>query len=563
MQTPDEIPPPGLRIDDARIDTRPTIELRPDSHETSSDMMAAIAADSRLYHYGGAIVTVERAADAPKAKRKIERVSLAGTPVIRKVPLSTMVDIVSANAQVGSWVARGKGQRAFERCVPPKERVRTLLETPAYWRPTDKHNGIRPLVAVVEAPCLRPDGTVLQRPGYDASTGLLYAQNQAFENIEERPTQSDAVAAYAHLAEVFQNVPFVNPSHLSSVVAAILTLFARHAIKGSVPAWLFDASAPRSGKSLCIDVVSTVFTGRSASRMTYPENDEELEKVLAGYALRGAPIINFDNVARPFGGAPLDKVITADGDVDLRVLGGTEVLTLAWIATIFASGNNVRARGDMLPRVLSPRLETAEDNPETRSDFAIARCTCCRGDLRLHVRNNRASLVRDALTILRAYIAAGAPDQHLARWGGFDSWARLIPHALVWTGAPDPMGARRGIGEDEDPVKVNRAAVIKHWPRLAQQAGGDTNAGVTATGAISVLYHARRPHEENEPPDGFDDLREAIEALTGGRKGYAPSGPALSNALRAMRGTPINGMKLVGEAKEGGMPRWRVVSSRG
>jgi hypothetical protein len=33
-------------------------------------------------------------------------------------------------------------------------------------------DGIRHLEAVINFPVLRPDGTVLDRPGYDAGTGL-------------------------------------------------------------------------------------------------------------------------------------------------------------------------------------------------------------------------------------------------------------------------------------------------------------------------------------------------------------------------------------------------------
>ena len=52
--------------------------------------------------------------------------------------------------------------------------------------------GIRPLVAISDAPVLRPDGTICQKPRYDSATGVLFESNQAFPPVPERPTIDDA-----------------------------------------------------------------------------------------------------------------------------------------------------------------------------------------------------------------------------------------------------------------------------------------------------------------------------------------------------------------------------------
>lgn len=429
----------------------------------------------------------------------------------------------------------------WQTCAPSPQLIASLLaigEWPV----------IRRLSGVIETPAMRPDGTVLDVPGYDEATRSLYIPNANYLPVAATPSHSDAVIAYAKLRDVFADFPYVTESHRAATIAAVLTLLARPAIRGSVPCWLFDASAARSGKSLQTDVISLIATGRPASRCTYPENDEELEKVLASYALAGVRIIPLDNVARPFGGAPLDKCITAVDQVDLRVLGSSEIRTLPWVAVVLASGNNVRCRGDMLARVLSPRIESPLDNPERRTDVTHP-------DLREWVRANRPELVHAALTLLRAYTAAGSPAQDCPRWGGFEAWSRLVPQALVWVGAPDPMGARRGLEGDDDPIRVAEHALISGWERLQRAIDP---AGLTIKAALGILYPTRH-HGEDVPPDGYDDIREAIEELTPARPGLAPSSKHLGEALRRLRARPVAGHKLVGDRGRGDIVRWRVL----
>ncbi len=519
-----------LRIVTDERDTRAEIILTPDVHLTTERMAEAVVDDPELYQRAGSLAHVIRANESTSEQ-------VIGTPITRTMPLSMLIDRVSKHAKCLKYSSKND---KYLHVPPPSTSVRAVLERGSWAR-------VRELRGIIEAPSMRPDGTVIQVAGYDAVTGFLYEPNATFPTIAEKPSHSDCVLAFARLLEPFADFPYVNEAHRAATIAGALTLLARPAIVGSVPCWLFDASAARSGKSLQVDVISLIATGRVASRMTYPEQDEELEKVLAGYALRGARIVNFDNVARKFGGAALDKVITAVDKVDLRMLGATDLVTLDWRAVVFASGNNVGCRGDMLARVLSPRLETPLANPETRSDFRYA-------DLRGWVADNRTELVAAALTILRGYIAAGKPDQGCERWGGFEAWSRLVPHALKWVGAADPMGARRGLDGDEDVDRVCAGAMVDGWHRLCVGHGD----GLTVKGAIALLYPGRSHHDPHEP-DGHDALREAVEQLTDAKPGFPPSTRKMGEALRKLKARPVGGKKLVSKTHDGGVARWRVI----
>jgi hypothetical protein len=547
------------------VPPRPIVRFSaPDIHDAIASTAFALAltdtGDPMLFQRAHELVAV---VGAPVPKPGERAPVTEETPTVRSLSVPAFVPRLTRHVEFQRYkkptekelMAAAAAQRdapdGWTTCAPPPQLVASMLaigEWPA----------IRRLSGVIETPSMRPDGTILDAPGYDAPTRTLYVPSADYVPVDASPSHSDAVLAYAKLRDVFIDFPYVTESHRVAAVAAILTLLVRPAIRSSVPCWLFDASAARSGKSLQTDVIALITTGRPASRCTYPENDEELEKVLSSYALAGVRIIPLDNVARPFGGAPLDKAITAVDTVDLRVLGSSEMRTLPWVAVVLASGNNVRARGDMLARVLSPRLESGLDNPETRTEFVHPE----RGDsdrMKEWAKANRAELVHAGLTIVRAFVAAGRPAQPCGRWGGFDAWVRLVAHSLVWVGAPDPMGARRGLTDDEDPTRLAEATLVDGWARI--QTAVD-HRGLTVKSALSMLYPQRHPSDDS-PPDGYDDVREAIEELTSARPGLAPSVRQLGEALRRLKSRPVNGQKLCpGEHVHAGVVRWRVVPAR-
>lgn len=536
--------PPMTVLDGGALDKRPDVQLVADTHITTEQMTACLTDDPMLYQRAGALVYITRFVAVPEDETE-ENKKLTiepGTPAVSEMPLSLLIDRVSKHGRCVRFVKKGKTEK-WVHTEPPSKRVNAVRESKNWPR-------IRPLVGVLEAPSMRPDGSCIQEGGYDRRTGYLYEPNAAFLPIPDKPTHDQACTSYQKLSELFGDFPYVNDAHRSAVIAALITVLARPAIRGSVPCWLFDSASPRCGKSKQTDILSLIFSGRPASRMTYPENDEELEKAISSFALAGAPVINFDNVARAYGGAPLDKVITAVDQVDMRILGRSEIRTVAWRAVVFASGNNVHCRGDMLPRVLSPRLETTLDNPEQRDDFRYP-------DILGHALENRERYVRYALTILRGWVHAGKPKQATPKWGGFEAWSALVPPALVWAGGSDPMLARRGLEGDDDPDRANTVALLLGWEGLCNALGRATT-GLTAREAVAHLY----PKEQQKDPL-HDPLREVIELVSEAKPGVPPPISKLGAAIRRNKSRPLQGRKFITDGNTGGVSRWRVVPSSG
>jgi hypothetical protein len=101
-----------------------------------------------------------------------------------------------------------------------------------------------------------------------------------------------------------------------------------------------------------------------------------------------------------------------------------------------------------------------------------------------------------------------------------------------------------------DTEKLALLAILHGLERLDS---GKT--GMTVKEIIERLYPADRGPR---PPDGFDDLREAIEALTRPLPGKPPATQKLGYQLRHFRSRVVAGRKLVGREDRNGTQKWAV-----
>jgi len=165
------------------------------------------------------------------------------------------------------------GSEDAKSVIPPQWAV-TGLAARGVWP------SIRELEAIIECPTIREDGSLLDTPGWDEETALLYLPNAAFDPIPDRPTLDDARKAAGELSDLVCDFPFKDERHKAAWLAALLTVIARFAIGGPVPMFLIDANNRGSGKSKLADLISAIATGRDMARKAYPEDDAEMRKVL-------------------------------------------------------------------------------------------------------------------------------------------------------------------------------------------------------------------------------------------------------------------------------------------
>lgn len=482
-------------------DGPPEIVITTLEHEVTDAAVRAIGSDPGIYQRGGQLVHVLAAQVAG------EDTLDPGAPVIAALPSAVLRVRLAAAAR---WRAVRRGE--LEAAHPPRwavDAVHTLGEWP----------GVRPLTGVVEAPTLRRDGTLLDRPGYDAPTGLLFAPNGGeWPAIPEAPTLEDAQRALAVLDEVIVDFRFAAEHHRSSWLALVLTLLARYAIDGPVPMTLVDAPVAGAGKGLLADVACRIGTGRAMPLDGYPRSDEELDKRLLAWALGARPVVGLDNLSGKLGGDSLCRALTARV-VSGRLLGSTSERTAPIRATFVATGNNVELGADMHRRIVHVRLAPLEEDPSTRAGFV-------HDDLVGYVMARRPALAVAGLTVLRAFVAAGRPVQRLEPWGSYEAWSGLVRAALVWAGRADPAEGRAELRAAADEDRHVHRALVLGWRRLVELERGP----LSIRRAIDMVF-GEREGELGEAPE----LADVFQALGRNRRGEVDP-RTLGYALRALRG---------------------------
>lgn len=437
------------------------------------------------------------------------------------LPEPTLLELLSRAAD---WV-KIDDEDEEKPALPPRDVVRALAAR-GEWR-------FPALDRVVHGPVLRPDGTVLDQPGYDAGARVIYEPRGAtVPRVPERPTQVEARAALARLHDVVSEFPFVAASDRAAWVALVLTLLARAAIDGPVPLFLVRAVSPGTGKSLLIDVASLIGTDLEGepARMSQAPNAEEEGKALLALGREGAPLAMIDNIERPLGSDVLAAALTARR-FKRRDLGRAVVVEVE-LPVFVATGNNVVVRGDLARRVIPIDLDARMEHPEQRTGFRYPR-------LLQHVRAHRGELRAAALTILRWYCAEGRPPAPAAPvLGSYEAWAGLVVQALLWLGEPDPCAGRARIQEFGDPEgEARRAALELWWERW----------GPLEQTALDVASTAG------------EELRAALAGLGYGLSAERLDVKRLGYALRSLAGRIVGGLRLErAPGRTGGVARWRV-----
>lgn len=420
-----------------------------DELEIADQMLPALAALPNVFNRGWALVQILR---DPKETTEEGITRKPNAPRISEMSKARTRGLVSHVCAFKRWKTKASGESDLISCGVPDDPV-TELHCRGEWP------GIRPLEGIIECPVLRPDGTVFDTPGYDQTTGLFYEPNVVFPPIPSEPTIDDATSAIAMLYDIVQDFPFVGLEHMSAWMALLFTPFARPTIDGCVPFGLLDKNAHRVGATKLSSTIGEIFSGRPLPSMS-KTNEEEMRKRLLSLAISGDPIILLDNIEGLLDSQVLAGAITSMTVQDRR-LGVTEMVPMPMRALWLVTANNLTLSNELVGRALHVRLETSLENPETRTGFKY-------DPLLQHVHKERPKLASAVLTVLRAYFAAGCPDQRLSAWGSFEQWSRIVRGALVWAGMPDPIGGRKELTETGDSETGTLERCLIEWEKLGK-----------------------------------------------------------------------------------------------
>jgi putative DNA primase/helicase len=280
--------------------------------------------------------------------------------------------------------------------------------------------------------------------------------------------------------------------------------------------------------------------------MAAGRTEEETEKRLAAALLAGQPLISIDNLNGDLGGDALCQIIERPV-VEIRLLGKSELVRIEARSTLFATGNNIRLVGDMARRVLRCRLDSRMEEPERRR---------FRRKPVAAVLRDRGRYVAAALTLARAYVAAGRPNR-AAPIASFEAWSDLVRSALLWLGRADPVDTMKGARAD-DPSRQTMAALFSAWRDVI-----GTEEGKTSSEIIKLACTTNSDDRGDGPCEvswHHADLREVLLTVAG-RNGVIDA-RVLGKWLSRHRDRIAGGLRLDGSVDpHGHAARWWLVTS--
>jgi putative DNA primase/helicase len=395
---------PTIRLADGQL-TRAVMETEAAMQAAGIEVFAR--AGALVYPVGEAMLTADG-----------DRVVVAK---LSEFTTDSFIEPVAESAVFQRWSVR---RHAWVDVDPPLQLVRMVMSRERKW-------GFPRVAGIITTPTLRADGSLLEAPGYDPRTELYLMPGVTLPPIPAAPTREEGRAALRLLKdELFAEFAFrqMSPAiDLAVALAGLLTALLRGSLP-TAPIILVTATAPGTGKSYLVDVISTVATGHLCPVITTSRNSEETEKRIGAVLLSGSAIVSLDNLTHDLESEILCQVAERPV-VRVRILGRSEMPLCECRTALFATGNNVGFKGDMVRRGLLCALEALEARPELHE---------YQNDVLARVRTERGKYVAAALTAARAYLAAGSPKV-VKPFGSYHRWNVLVRSPLVWLGESDPI----------------------------------------------------------------------------------------------------------------------------
>ena len=478
------------------------------------DAAERVLSDSGCYYQRGGLI--------------VQVITDPGTQETRIKPV-TANGLTRALSACANWEKFDGRTNRIVPCDPPARHTNVLHDG-------DTYNHLPVLRGITRQPYLRADGSLMATAGYDDGSAMFGAFDAREFRIPESPTKADAERALAKLQSLLREFSFADDVAKSAALAAILTA----AVRPSLPtAPMIHIKAPLigSGKSYLQSIVSAFAGAGTAAVYSFPTSDDECSKLLLSAFLEGPAVIAFDNLTGDL--IPFKSLCSALTSEQLtgRILGVSKVSTVSTRTLLLSSGNNVGPIGDMTRRTLTINLDPQCETPATRQ---------FRYDPLSGVLARRGEFVSYALTIVRAYLQAGAPSvstpqgQALRPLGSFSDWTRLVRAPLVWLGLPDPADAlfeRMA----EDPHRELLGRFLHAW------------RAVFGTGEVLVRHIVSKAEESKFYPE----LAEVVHEIADERGGI--NRRRLGHWVSRHQDRIVDGMKLVRGTKSGGSERWRLV----
>lgn len=483
--------------------------------EATDELLVVLRQSPDIFDFGGELVCVGHAG------------------VLHPLDENSLRYIVGGMTQFWQWRTSQKGGVVEVLCDPPATVCKNVLSI-------GPQRALKKLSSVITAPTLRPDGSVLDTPGYDAKTQLLFDSTVTAPGVPACPTHAQALAALEQLWLPFGDFPFCGPLDRAVHLAALLTTAVRASLTSS-PGFAYDAPIQGSGKTLLARCVGILAQGSDPSVWphTAGRDDEETRKRVFSVLRTGARVLIWDNVVGVFDSPAMAACMTAPTLSD-RILGQSVTSTVPNRLIVILTGNNITLKGEMPRRILVCRIDPQSEKPFARS-FDLEPYSYC--------RDNRQSMLIAALTLIRAFLTHGCKAKIAGSLASFESWDAWVRRAVIYANElkPGMFGDVMDVvqsNQSVDPEQEAWSGVLSAWETMF-----GTNAITVAqllAGASDVLGG-----------DSSKKLAAALEALTNTEKRNLTA-MSLGKFLGFRNGRISGGRVLEKGGKVDAVQTWRL-----
>jgi len=291
---------------------------------------------------------------------------------------------------------------------------------------------------IVQFPVLEPTGELVTTTGYRSEI-MSYVNVHEELNLMDNPTEEQVEKAKIMIFdEMLGQFPFVDQPSKAHAMALGLLPFARYAIDGPTPPHLVTATAPRTGKTLLVNMLACVVTGEDSSLLSPTDSEEEWRKRITTLLMGSPAIVCIDNVNKKLNSAALAAMFTSRFWTD-RILGGNKQATLRNNAVWSITANNPTVSEELCKRSCWIALDPQMENPEERTGFK-------HHPIRKWVIKNRTELMRAFLVLIKNWTSKGMPRSKKTL-GSFEEWAEVIGGILETANIEGFLGNTRELKE--------------------------------------------------------------------------------------------------------------------
>jgi hypothetical protein len=415
---------------------RPTVRITgdPDAIRTLTGVLDDRGVPDTYVRDGELIVVEPVSGTAPVAGDDDAPLPLAAS----KVTPPRLAALLADHLNVIEHRAAGKNGHA-EVPVTPSRAVLSAVLSHRHWP------GLPALRGLISAPVLRPDGTLLQDPGYDPATGYYLTTRTRMDRVPDQPTPAQVDDACTFLLDKFlADFPWRTQADRANYLALLVTPLLRPFTRALAPFGIVDATMPGSGKTILTSCIGLLVGQRV---LTWTDNEDELRKSITTVLADQVGAVVWDNLVEGtvINSAGLARLITERTWTDRR-LGSNTAATFPNDRTWLATGNNLRVGGDMASRSVWVRLDPDCPHPEARSGFSIPNL-----DTWILNPDNQATVLHHLLVLVVDWCRHGAPiSTAVPQMRQFTRWAQYLGGFLEHHGVPSFLTNRADTADLDD-----------------------------------------------------------------------------------------------------------------